>query len=61
MKKLPFHKKTFVLVSISLLLSLVFSGWLLQENGPWDFFVFIFIGLPLNIVLLIATLYTARN
>jgi len=61
MKKLPFHKKSFLFTLIALLCSLAFSVWLLQENGPWDFFVFIFIGLPLNGILFIATLYTASD
>jgi len=61
MKKSPFHKKTFCVVFVVFLLTLVFSGLLLQENGPWDFYVFIFIGLPLNIIFLIATLFTAMD
>ncbi|MGH1386091.1 hypothetical protein [Kordia sp.] len=42
-------------------MSLVFSIWLLQENGTWDLYVFLFIGLPLNVILLIAVLYTGQD
>ncbi|WP_298513409.1 hypothetical protein [uncultured Kordia sp.] len=61
MKKPFYHKKSFLFALILFLISLVFSIWLLQENGTWDLFAFLFVGLPLNIILGIILLVTSQD
>ncbi len=51
-----FFEKNLLLFFITIIIT-CFSIWLLQENGPWDFFVFIFLAFPINLVLLIVLLY----
>lgn len=51
LKVIDFIEKHPLLI-ILFIASMIFSVWLLQENGPWDVFVFIFIALPVNLIFL---------
>lgn len=48
-----FEKFSFKILTVLLISVTLVSLWLLQENGPWDLMVFIFISLPVNLILLI--------
>lgn len=56
-----FNNPSFILVSLLLILSIIPSIWLLQDHGPWDFYVFLFISLPINIILLIILFFNYKN
>jgi len=55
-----FDNKTSILTVISIALAAI-TLWLLQENGPWDLFVFMFIVLPIDLILLALWILKFKN
>ncbi|WP_412986766.1 hypothetical protein [Pontimicrobium sp. IMCC45349] len=55
------YNSAFYIVLFLLITTLFVSGWLLQDNGTWDFFVFAFISLPVNIILLLILIFMKKT
>ena len=54
------YNKGFYIALTLLTITLLFSAWLLRQEGPWDLFVFIFITLPVNIILLLILIFMKK-
>ena len=55
------YNSAFYFILFVFVLSILTSRWLLQENGPWDFYVFIFMAIPINLILLLILILMRKS
>jgi hypothetical protein len=56
-----FERPIILFITLLLVLFLLLSIWLLQDNGPWDSLIFMVCIFPIDLILLIILLLMIRK